>query len=397
MKWKSTERFIGTSNSTPMFSWNSPCRSAASAPPPSSIHSINRVRTEDEHYYSDDTEGQSRGAISEEASYSEHPLDEQPNKPYQFSYGKIWFEPERFHSQPSYPPSRHIKRDKRFLKETAESAPDHRSIAEDQLGVLRRSIACSKAPDAIYIILKFQSDRTRVRQSNQRRKLTVSATTAQTQPHVWIRKELKWKVTHPRQSGKGPAGPARCPGLNPFLLLEPKISVQLGGKESLYKEETIGYSKLQRNNPVGLENGDKGMCYDQANSTGRIVKTINQTHLVLIPKTVGASDVDKFRPISLCNNILKLVTRIMVRRFRLVLSHIMGDNHNVFLHRRCIQDGISFDQEMAHALNIRKPKVSGIKPGLSKAYDRVSLEFLRNSLLYLGFGGMWIDKIMTVM
>ncbi|KAF3779184.1 Ubiquitin carboxyl-terminal hydrolase 5 [Nymphaea thermarum] len=50
-KWKSTEGFIGTSEnlmplkSAPMYSRNSPRRSAASAPPPSSIHSINRVRT----------------------------------------------------------------------------------------------------------------------------------------------------------------------------------------------------------------------------------------------------------------------------------------------------------------------------------------------------------------
>ncbi|KAF3777823.1 Transposon TX1 uncharacterized protein [Nymphaea thermarum] len=63
--------------------------------------------------------------------------------------------------------------------------------------------------------------------------------------------------------------------------------------------------------------------------SSRIVKGINKTHIVLLPKEEGADTLDKFHPISLCNSILKFLTRIMVLRMRPILSRILDQNQIV--------------------------------------------------------------------
>ena len=43
----------------------------------------------------------------------------------------------------------------------------------------------------------------------------------------------------------------------------------------------------------------------------RILKTFNTTFLTLIPKEQGVNTPEKFRPISLCNVILKIITKVL--------------------------------------------------------------------------------------
>ncbi|KAF3792458.1 LINE-1 retrotransposable element ORF2 protein [Nymphaea thermarum] len=130
--------------------------------------------------------------------------------------------------------------------------------------------------------------------------------------------------------------------------------------------------------------------------SGRIVKGINKTHIVLLPKEEGADTLDKFRPISICNSILKFLSRIMVLRMRPILSRILDQNQSTFLLGRSIQDSFLFSQEVVHSLARSKTKAACIKIDLSKAYDRVNWKFLENGLKLLGFCSIWIRRIMTV-
>ncbi|KAF3784301.1 hypothetical protein EJ110_NYTH30634 [Nymphaea thermarum] len=73
---------------------------------------------EDEQYSQSQSYGQSSWEHYEELGddHGEHSLNEQPNEPYQFSYGKVWFKPTKFHSQTSYPSSSHITGNSRYEK-----------------------------------------------------------------------------------------------------------------------------------------------------------------------------------------------------------------------------------------------------------------------------------------
>ncbi|XP_031474554.1 uncharacterized protein LOC116246820 isoform X2 [Nymphaea colorata] len=130
--------------------------------------------------------------------------------------------------------------------------------------------------------------------------------------------------------------------------------------------------------------------------SGLMVKGINKTHIVLLPKEEGACTMDKFRPISLCNSILKFLTHIMVLRMRPILSRILHRNQAAFLMGHSIQDSFLLSQEVVHSLAHSKAKAACVKIDLSKAYDRVNWRFLENSLKLLGFCSNWTKRIMTV-
>ena len=49
----------------------------------------------------------------------------------------------------------------------------------------------------------------------------------------------------------------------------------------------------------------------ESRRTRRVLKAFNVTFLTLIPKEQGADSPGKFRPISLCNVVLKIITKVM--------------------------------------------------------------------------------------
>ena len=56
----------------------------------------------------------------------------------------------------------------------------------------------------------------------------------------------------------------------------------------------------------------------------KIIEYLNRTHIALIPKIQGLKTLGNFRPISLCNTIYKVVTKIIVARLRPLLLYREG-------------------------------------------------------------------------
>ncbi|XP_074289086.1 uncharacterized protein LOC141614226 [Silene latifolia] len=63
---------------------------------------------------------------------------------------------------------------------------------------------------------------------------------------------------------------------------------------------------------------------------------LNKTFLVLIPKSSAPETVDQFRPISLCNVIMKSITRCITNRLKKFMGKLVGDFQNVFVPGRNI-------------------------------------------------------------
>ena len=61
-----------------------------------------------------------------------------------------------------------------------------------------------------------------------------------------------------------------------------------------------------------------------------ILKEINSTFLVLIPKVPGANSLDKFKPINLCNYFYKIILKVLTSRMLKLLPLIILQQQTSF-------------------------------------------------------------------
>lgn len=130
---------------------------------------------------------------------------------------------------------------------------------------------------------------------------------------------------------------------------------------------------------------------------GYLLKEMNQTNLVLIPKIKTLEKLSQFRPISLCNFHLKIIPKILANRLKGILGGIISPNQSAFVPGRLIQDNILVAYEAFHFLKTHKSgKCSNmaVKLDFNKAYDRVEWDFLEAILRKMGFNEKWINWVM---
>lgn len=130
---------------------------------------------------------------------------------------------------------------------------------------------------------------------------------------------------------------------------------------------------------------------------GRMAQGLNHTHIALVPKVHSPTTMHHFRPISLCNVIYKLISKVLANRVKRVLSNIISWNQSAFIPGRFILDNVMVAYELLHSMKTKhKGKVGSIaiKLGMSKAYDQVEWDFREAMLLKLGFSAKWTGLLM---
>jgi hypothetical protein len=128
---------------------------------------------------------------------------------------------------------------------------------------------------------------------------------------------------------------------------------------------------------------------------GKISGSLNSTFLVLIPKENNSLSFNDYRPISLCNLIYKVISKVISNRIKPFLGRSLSAEQLGFLKGRRIQDAIGAAHECIHNIKQKNLKALVMKLDLKKAFDSIDWEFLRLILHAVGFGDKFTNWILS--
>lgn len=104
---------------------------------------------------------------------------------------------------------------------------------------------------------------------------------------------------------------------------------------------------------------------------GAVPRETNGTFIYLIPKMSSSEELTQLRPISLCNVLVKVISKVLANHLKSFLPRLVRGFQSSFVSGRLTTNNITTTQEIIHTLRKRKSRKVGmiVKLDLEKAYD----------------------------
>lgn len=129
---------------------------------------------------------------------------------------------------------------------------------------------------------------------------------------------------------------------------------------------------------------------------GKLPQGMNSSFFSLIPKVKLPKVIKDFRPISLINCSLKILSKILTNRMLRLMDKLVSPNQTGFIKGRKISEGILITNEVVHSIKSEGVKGLILKLDFEKAFDSVDCEFLFEAMYGMGFSERWIFWIRSL-
>lgn len=134
--------------------------------------------------------------------------------------------------------------------------------------------------------------------------------------------------------------------------------------------------------------------------TAQMRQEIAHSNLILVPKITGPTKVTDFRPISVCNLLYKVISKLLAHKMQPWMDFLISKSQTAFVPGREISENIILLREILHSFKSTKNGDGEfvLKADLAKAFDRVDWTYLFTLLPVYGFSPTmcrWIEACVT--
>ncbi|XP_033134016.1 uncharacterized protein LOC117127540 [Brassica rapa] len=121
-------------------------------------------------------------------------------------------------------------------------------------------------------------------------------------------------------------------------------------------------------------------------TTGCLLQQWNSTIISLIPKKPNANQMTEFRPISCCNTVYKVASKLLANRIKAALPKLISSSQSAFVPGRLLVENVLLATELVSGYKWKDiSKRCMLKVDLQKAFDSINWDFILNTLEALGF------------
>lgn len=138
-------------------------------------------------------------------------------------------------------------------------------------------------------------------------------------------------------------------------------------------------------------------CCQKFMDTRELPHVANKTVVCLIPKVKVPQRLTDLRPISLCNVLIRIISKVMANRLKECLPIIISDTQSAFVEGRLLTDNALVAFELNHYIQRKRQGENGVvgfKIDVSKVYDRLKRHYLEAMMIKFRFNSVWRDRVM---